>query len=305
TSYTEREVRVIPYFNNTFLYLDEATLREKDPMEQMLHTILHSSQFKKRLSKIPSFRSFKIVTSLENQTVAIDRPLLQSLERSVIILTKARLNITRPEKEIWLIARSEGVGFAGMRLTYPYYKDKKPHSGELRSELATILSLASHPSPTDTVLDPFAGYGAIPFERAKAFPYKSIIANDNDARFADHLKKSKASLRKTGIEVRQEDALQLLSVADSSIDKIITDPPWGVYASTEMPLSTLYARMLEQFHRVLKPRGIAVVLMGAPREFESVLELVHLFQEKERYSLLVSGKKATLYVLRKQKTSSN
>lgn len=198
--------------------------------------------------------------------------------------------------EFWFLLRRDGYGFFGIRLTYPYKRDRKLEKGELRHELAHIMVLLSEPNPKDVVIDPFAGKGAIPFERATAFPYQEIFAFEKDNQLVRNLKK-RLSTKNTIIV--QDDALFLKTIQNNSIDKIITDPPWGIYKETQIPLEEFYSKMLQSFFRILKPDGILVILIGQPEIFEKVLKLsLQPFRILSQYNILVSGKKATLYKIK-------
>ena len=69
---------------------------------------------------------------------------------------------------------TEGIDFFGTRISYNYDKIKSKQKGKLKTELAHLLSFLSAPSPKDIILDPFAGYGAIPKERIHSFPYLQL-----------------------------------------------------------------------------------------------------------------------------------
>ena len=299
TAYSLRDIRSIRYFNNSFILLKLFKKVSAAPINQMLKESLKDSRMK---IIVPNnirqrVRTFKIVTSLENQTVAADRSLLKKLEDKISKDIELKLNITKPDLEFWFLARREGIGLFGLRITY---KDRYLEKGELRPELAHILCLISEPSPKDIFLDPFAGSGAIPLERAVSFPYKEVIAIDSKSSLVDELKKKiKREMPKKKILVKQEDALNLSDIQDASIDKIVTDPPWGIYEGMKMPLSEFYSKMLKEFFRVLRPNGIAVILMGDKLEFERSLEIVNSICMLSKYDILVSGNKTRIYKIKK------
>ena len=191
TDYPLREVRNIRYFNNSFVLLHVFYGLRNDPLTSMIKEITKSSKLHSVISSniTSGTATFKIVTSLENKTVAIDRTLVKNLESKISQASGLRVNIQRPDIEFWFLVRSEGNGFFGMRITYPYYRDAPLEKGELRHQLAHILCLASQPTPLDIFLDPFAGHGAIPLERARLFPYKEIFAVESDAVLVKRLKK--------------------------------------------------------------------------------------------------------------------
>lgn len=143
------------------------------------------------------------------------------------------------------------------------------------------------------ICDPFAGHGAIVIERARSFPYQKIYASDIDKVLVRKLQGKTKNIK--NIQVTQADALRL-NLPDASIDKIVTDPPWGEYR--EIPnLERFYEGMLKELNRVLKPNGIIVILIGAKATFESVLQNMfsQTFAMNSKYDTLVSGKKAAVY----------
>lgn len=297
TSYPLRDIRNIRYFNNSFVLLHLFKKLEDDPLSYMIKEVLKNKKLSLLVSPyVSNAKTFKIVTSLENQTVSVNRELVKKLEAK-ISANGLRVNIQNPDIELWFLARREGIGLFGLRITYPYFKDAPLEKGELRHQLAHILSLASQPTPADVVLDPFAGYGAIPIERAQSFPYKEIICVESNADLVKKLKKRVRESKKE-IIIKQGDALKL-DLKDACVDKIITDPPWGIFKETDMPLAEFYTKMLKEFYRVLKSNGIAVILIGNRNVFNKILLTVTKLSLFETHNILVSGKKASIFVLRK------
>jgi len=94
--------------------------------------------------------------------------------------------------------------------------------------------------------------------------------------------------------VRHDDALHLERYEDGAIHKIVTDPPWGHFAHAEMPIAELYRAMLAEFARILRPGGKLVILTAEPLPGEERLALV------QKFNILVSGKKASVYVMERQ-----
>ena len=149
--------------------------------------------------------------------------------------------------------RSEGFVLFGLRITrHPDYKDVL-QKGELRPELANLLCLISEPNKEDVFLDPFSGSGSIPRERTR-FPYKEIITSDLiPVKITRPLK-----IDLKVVEVLQMSALNMTKILDNSVDKIVTNPPWGIEVGKELDLPKFYSRMTDEFQRVLRQtRGIS------------------------------------------------
>ena len=299
TNFPEREIRNFRFFNNTFLLLKffESLEPNQKFLEKMVMEVHKDHDTYKELKKnLPVNRKlFKIVTSLENQTVSINRDALKKLESKIQHNTDLRLNIKNSNLELWFLLRREGKGFFGIRITYPYGAEKQRAKGELRRELAHIMCILSQPSPKDVILDPFAGYGAIPLERGVSFPFKKIIAAEYDKKLIDELK---LKTKRKNFDIIHGDALALNQIKDNSIDKIITDPPWGMFKEVNSDLIDFYYNMLREFSRILKRNGIVIILIGQPKIFEQSLEKTLVrWKTVVQYPILVSGKKATIYKL--------
>lgn len=298
------KIKHLRYFNNSFQLVKQCDgLGERRPLESIATDFING-QF---TTPISVGKSFRVMFYYANSPVAINKRLHEEVENKIIELTKSDgrkliVDRTNPDFEYWFLYREEGYGFFGLRLTkHPDYKDVLA-KGQLRPELANILVLLSDPQKEDIVLDPFTGSGAIPIERAK-FPYQKIIASDLDKDkilyYVNVLKWNQG--KENRIDIRQMDALDMKEIPDGLIDKIITDPPWGIYSAIKN-INLFYVKALREMLRVLKPGGLIVMLVGRNvgikkilEQFADVLELV------KKFDILVSGKKATIFVLSQTK----
>lgn len=294
----------LPFFNNSFLVLENfADLRlgrDKEVLREMLTRTLRSPE---ALRSLPARvrGTFRIVTAWSNQLVAIDNSLLEQLERKIAASGRLRPHRGRPDHELWLSYRSEGYGFFLLRLTSHAAYDKVLQRGELRPELAYMLCWLSEPREGELVLDPFSGSGAIPLMCASRFPQGLVLASDKDKLKMERLRSriKKSELRKS-IVVREGDARNLSRYKDDSIHKIITDPPWGNFEELDTEPKAFYSAMLAEFCRILRPGGIVVILMARMELFSLVLESFSgCLSLVQSYPILVSGKKAIIYKLRK------
>lgn len=230
-------------------------------------------------------KTFRVIFSLENELIHVDNSLVVAVEENISNIFQLIPDRATPDLEFWFLARKGGYGFFGIRISkHPDYK-KVLSKGQLRPELANLLCLLSEPSKDDAFLDPFAGSGAIPNER-KLFPYEEVIGGD---------------IQPKNKSIQKLNALNLKQFKDGSIDKIVTDPPWGISVGKDLDLNDLYTRMLKEFWRVLKPSGLLVILMGNKELFENVLtKFPGKFNDLKKLDILVSGKKAAVYKLQKR-----
>ena len=291
------EIKNLRYLNNTFILF--RLLKEEVQMQNLVKSVLREPDI---LSRVPSellkkVHSFRVIASKENQFVSVDKNILAKVEELISKKLKLKLNRSLPDVEVWFLMRNEGYSFVGLRITKTPNYEKTLHKGELRPELANIMCLLTELKPNDVVLDPFAGYGSIPLECAKYFKVSRIYAGEKDKSiFKPLLEKSKGLSPK--LIVGKWDGLNLSSLTDNTIDKIITDPPWGVYQKETMDIKSFYEDMLKEFIRLVKSNGLLVILTAQKELFENLLNTFSQFELVGKYDVLVSGKKAAIYKMR-------
>ncbi len=179
------------FLNNLFLLLDRDTT-SRSPSYKDIERYLHKLKKKNfNLSLLgDNKKSFKIFISLENKTISVDKSILQEIESKIIKSSKWHLNIRKPDKEFWIMARRDGNMFFGLRLT-PLKKDVKTrHKGELRAELAHLLCFLADLKKKDTVIDSFAGYGSIVYECVNFFKSQKVYAFDKDEKMVGVCRKN-------------------------------------------------------------------------------------------------------------------
>lgn len=272
-------IKKLSYLNNSFLLIEKFdSLPESNPLEYMVKQ-LHIEN----ANSLQFFgSSFRLMFYLANQPSSVSKLLLSKIEKKISDQYKLRVDRTSPDQEFWFLYRTEGFGLFGLRFTrHPDWK-KVLLKGQLRPELSKLLTIISEPSSEDVVLDPFAGSGAITLER-KLLLHKKIISGD---------------IKPLNREILKIDALNMEDkVLSESVNKIITDPPWGITQGKELDLQNFYKRMLDEFIRVLKIGGLAIILMGKNVIFENILNDNQKFKQIIKYDILVSGKKASIYKL--------
>ncbi len=288
-------IRKLPFVTNSFFIFKRFAGPDAQALPAMAMNLLGDPELSFDTPAVFTRRStFRIVTSVANQLAALDHDILQRLEERVTERLGIQPHRSKPDFEFWLVLRSEGYGFFSLRLSQHKAYDKTLQKGELRPELANILCRLSEPSAKELFLDPFCGSGAIPIQRALMPPAGLVLASDIDAQKVSDLKARVKALDLTRrIVVRAGDALDLARYEAGSIHKIVTDPPWGHFAQVS---SEFYGKMMGEFARVIRDDGIIVILTAASEDLESSLDRLVLVK---KFNILLSGKKAAVYVLRK------
>lgn len=285
-------VQALRFFQNTFLVLALLDITLDDPIVPVIKALRATEGWEQEIARIVGKRKkrWRAIASVQNEPTAIPALWKQKLEKLMSAVPFLEPGSADADLTFWVLARREEFGLFGLRLTQR--DDRRLVKGELRPELAHLLCLLSGPAPTDVFLDPFAGSGAIPAERAAAFPYARILAGDHDAALAARLRQRFARIPR--VQTGSWDARALEGIADASVDAIVTDPPWGKFENIA-DLPTLYRTMIAAFRRVLKPNGRLVVL--APRD-ETLERAAHgSFRILETHDVLVSGQKSRIFLL--------
>ena len=281
-------------FNNIFAAIE---VREKSGFcVPELNTERAGAVISENNKKIKTFR---LVCSVENKPASINEAVRQDIE-NIIIRYSARSGGTalkvdrhRPDTEFWLLCRREGFSVFMKRMTRSV--EKKLHPGELPPQLAWLLCYVGELKQGETVIDPFCGYGSIAEAALKHFHIGKFLASDLDPRCVK-ITRSRPSLKSERCEIRSVDIFSVLEfIPEGSVDAVVTDPPWGMYKETQIPLKKFYEEALALFSKLLRNGGRAVILSAAREDLESAALKTRGLSMEQVIPVLVSGKKAAVY----------
>ena len=242
-------------------------------------------------------QSFRLIFSSENEPISVDESLKRNMEQFIGDISALKTERAKADTEFWFLYRREGFSVFMKRLTVN--ARKKPYPGELPVPLAWLLCRIAALKPGETAADPFCGYGSIPEAALKFFPIKKFYASDEDSRCVT-ITGLRRGLKNARAEINTPDISAIRSfIREGELDAVITDPPWGMYRESPVPLDALYEKSLVLFSCLLKEGGRCVILTAARRELESAAAKVPGLRITRTFSVLVSGKKAAVYVLEK------
>ena len=135
------------------------------------------------------------------------------------------------------------------------------HPAGTKAPLAYALLRLADPRPGETLLDPFCGGGTIAIEAAQAWTDLDVIAGDVDPAFLDGARRNAEAAgvldRITFVEL---DARGLDQSVDGPIDRIVTNPPYGIRMGKTGYLKGLYSGFLNGAAQVLVPHGRIVAM---------------------------------------------
>lgn len=209
--------------------------------------------------------------------------------------------------EIWLTIHGQtaicGVRLSDQTMRHREYKvEHRPAS--LRPSVAAAMARLAGAGPGDVVLDPMCGAGTILAEhldlsrrRRLANP---ILGGDLDRQAVEA---SGFNLRKLGpTHLARWDARRL-PLPDASVDRIVSNPPFGVQLSDPESVGPLYDKAVAEFDRVLRPGGRVVLLAADAVKLRSAVAAVG-WRSHKQLRLRVLGQSATLGVWKKADESA-
>jgi 23S rRNA G2445 N2-methylase RlmL len=170
--------------------------------------------------------------------------------------------------EIWLTIQGKQA-VCGLRLSdatmrhRTYKSEHRPAS--LRPTVAAAMVRLAGASAGMTVVDPMCGGGTILAEQMALAHRRragevAVLGGDRDA---DAVRAAAGNLRRAGPGFRlvRWDARRL-PLADQSIDRIASNPPFGVQLGEPWAIGPLYRDAIVEWDRVLRAGGRVVVLVG-------------------------------------------
>ena len=172
------------------------------------------------------------------------------------------------------------TAFVGVRLgkrplhDRPYKKAHVP--GSLKPSVAAALLALAGVAPGSRVLDPCCGAGTILIEAA--LQGALAAGGDNDPA-ALRAAQANASAAGVAVALQHWDA-QALPLADGTLERIVSNLPWGRAVEVDTALAPFYRRACAEMQRVVAPGGRIAVLTDTPHlvtfdglECESQIEI--------------------------------
>ena len=171
--------------------------------------------------------------------------------------------------EVWVRA-DRAMAAVGFRLSDSTMRHRTYRQIQLPASLKPTVAAAmvrlTRPDAGDLFLDPMCGSGTLLIERALAGRYRGLLGGDADP---DALDAARANVgpRYQPIRIEPMD-VRRLPLETASVDKLATNMPFGRQMGDPALLPDLYAVAMEEFARVVRPGGRAVLLVaeeGDPR----------------------------------------
>lgn len=205
--------------------------------------------------------------------------------------------------EIWLSVVGKtavcGVRLSDRTMRHRLYKTEHV-AASLRPTVAAAMVRLAGAGPGMTVLDPMCGAGTILAEQIELAKKRkagtvSVLGGDADP---NALHCAGENLAPVGpAELVRWDATALPLPAES-VDRVISNPPFGKQLSSPEKIGPLYHGMIREADRVLKPGGRAVYLVAEDEPLREATGAVRWVPQRQ-LRLRVLGQPATLGVWHK------
>ena len=188
----------------------------------------------------------------------------------------ARVNLENPDTFLRIIVLDSSilVGERAVKRSKKHYNDLKPHKrpffypGSMSPKLARGMVNLARAKKGSTVLDPFCGTGGILIEAG--IVGARVIGTDIDEKMVEGTKKNLEYCNIKDYNIFQGDA-RYITLAEK-VDAIVTDPPYGISASTAgIDSKQIYKESLAAMQELIKEDGY--ICMATPHYLD-IHELV-------------------------------
>src|SRR5262249_5715388 len=113
------------------------------------------------------------------------------------------------------------------------------------------------------------------------------------------LRAAAANVRRLGPTLLARWDATRLPLPDQSVDRIVSNPPFGKQLSRPEAIGPLYRQAVAEYHRVLRPGGRAVLLVADAAALKEAARSVG-WSPVQKVRLRVLGQPATISVWRKE-----
>ncbi|RZU14018.1 putative RNA methylase family UPF0020 [Kribbella rubisoli] len=156
--------------------------------------------------------------------------------------------------------------------------------------VAEVIVRLAKIRPGHHVLDPFCGTGTILLAARRRAPAAHIIGTDHDPR-------ALAIATANGCHELAQAKADALPLQDGSVDRVVTNLPFGKQVGSHELNRTLYPAVLRELDRVLTPDGRAVLLTEDKRLLHNAIQRQRALKVVRQRLLRYNGATPTAYVL--------
>jgi 23S rRNA G2445 N2-methylase RlmL len=205
--------------------------------------------------------------------------------------------------EFWLTIQG-ATAFCGVRLSDRAMRHRtwklEHRPASLRPTVAAAMVRLADIRPRQIVLDPMCGAGTILAEHlvsAQQFRGVQAQAWGGDCDLGA-VRAAAANLSKLGHPMLGRWDARRLPLAQGSVDRVVSNPPFGKQLASPEEIGPLYRDMILEYNRVLRPGGMAVLLASESVVLHNAARAVR-WQVLSNVNIRLLGQAATISVWRK------
>jgi tRNA (guanine6-N2)-methyltransferase len=205
--------------------------------------------------------------------------------------------------EFWLTIHGSqavcGLRLSDRKMRHRSYKlEHRPAS--LRPTIAAAMIRLAEVRPRHIVLDSMCGAGTLLAERLAAAQQirggcAPVWGGDIDFRA---VRAAEVNLRRLGPALLARWDATRLPLEGGAVDRLVSNPPFGKQLSSPEAVGPLYQAMLHEYDRVLRPGGLAVLLVSAAAALRAAARAVG-WKAQRQLAIRVLGQPAVVSVWRK------
>lgn len=142
--------------------------------------------------------------------------------------------------------------------------------GTVRPPVAAAMARVAELEPEHTVLDPCCGAGTLLIEAGEIQSGATLRGFDVDPSAVRAARENAKNARGKRPRIGEGDAAHL-PLPDASVDRVVSNPPWGGQVPPAGRLDGHPGRWWREVRRVLRPEGRAVVLLADTRDLTEAI----------------------------------
>jgi 23S rRNA G2445 N2-methylase RlmL len=291
---------------------DQLTHRAED-LDKIRRWTAHDADWANLLSIHHAIRpkpkgrpTYRLVTQMEGKHGYLRRDAGKALARGLAgkIPESWRPAEENAAVEIWLTIHGNqavcGLRLSDRTMRHRTYKlEHRPAS--LRPTVAAAMIRLAEARPIHVLLDPMCGAGTILAERlVELRSVRGLVGPvwGGDLDFGA-VRAASANLRRLGSSYLARWDATALPLPERSVDRIVSNPPFGKQLGEPGRIGALYRRMVRDYDRVLRPGSRAVLLVSDAVALREAAKRVG-WQPVRKVPVRVLGQPAIISVWRKE-----
>jgi 23S rRNA G2445 N2-methylase RlmL len=249
--------------------------------------------------------TYRLIAQMEGRHAYLRRDARKALARGLggVVPAGWRPAEENAAVEFWLTIDG-ATAVCGLRLSdrtmrhRTYKLEHRPAS--LRPTVAAAMVRLAEVRPRHVVLDPMCGAGTLLAERLAAAQEirggcVPVWGGDLDA---GAVRAAAVNLRRLGPALLARWDAGRLPLGSAEVDRVLCNPPFGKQLSSPAEVGSLYTALMRECDRVLRPGGLAVLLVSAADALRSAAGAVG-WKAARRLRVRVLGQPAVVTVWRK------